>query len=186
MAVCVCVCRSCVQDLPYDVCTSFLSSFPPSQESAPLKGGRGSANLVLKCHLCSRENSISKEMFLLTFFSNTSLTPSWYFLHLFDTLITLRCFEILADTPNTSMLYLTTCLHRWHWLYNILLTFWHFCLTSCWYSADTLTLHLSVYLHGCHWLFSWYLAGISFDSLLAYNWHLVVIFDIFLIYSWLF
>ncbi|XP_029650128.1 CXXC motif containing zinc binding protein [Octopus sinensis] len=29
------------------------------EESAPLKGGRGSANLVLKCHLCSRENSIS-------------------------------------------------------------------------------------------------------------------------------
>ncbi|XP_077981358.1 CXXC motif containing zinc binding protein-like [Glandiceps talaboti] len=27
-------------------------------ESAPLKGGRGSASLVAKCRLCSRENSI--------------------------------------------------------------------------------------------------------------------------------
>ncbi|KAH3695671.1 hypothetical protein DPMN_083129, partial [Dreissena polymorpha] len=27
-------------------------------ESAPLKGGRGHASLVLKCKLCSRENSI--------------------------------------------------------------------------------------------------------------------------------
>ncbi|XP_075924699.1 CXXC motif containing zinc binding protein isoform X2 [Petromyzon marinus] len=28
------------------------------QESAPLKGGRGSASMVQKCKLCSRENSI--------------------------------------------------------------------------------------------------------------------------------
>ncbi|CAL1579974.1 unnamed protein product [Knipowitschia caucasica] len=28
------------------------------EESTPLKGGRGSANMVLKCKLCSRENSI--------------------------------------------------------------------------------------------------------------------------------
>lgn len=28
------------------------------QESQPLKGGRGSASLVIKCKLCSRENSI--------------------------------------------------------------------------------------------------------------------------------
>ncbi|KAK3584915.1 hypothetical protein CHS0354_021788 [Potamilus streckersoni] len=27
-------------------------------ESSPLKGGRGQASLVIKCHLCSRENSI--------------------------------------------------------------------------------------------------------------------------------
>ena len=28
------------------------------QESSPLKGGRGSASLVAKCKMCSRENSI--------------------------------------------------------------------------------------------------------------------------------
>jgi hypothetical protein len=28
-------------------------------EEQPLKGGRGSANLVTKCKLCSRENSLS-------------------------------------------------------------------------------------------------------------------------------
>ncbi|KAK2703317.1 hypothetical protein QYM36_018227 [Artemia franciscana] len=27
------------------------------EESVPLKGGRGSANLVIKCKLCGRENS---------------------------------------------------------------------------------------------------------------------------------
>lgn len=32
----------------------------PSQESVPLKGGRGSASMVQKCKLCSRENSIGR------------------------------------------------------------------------------------------------------------------------------
>ncbi|XP_061694264.1 CXXC motif containing zinc binding protein isoform X2 [Syngnathoides biaculeatus] len=31
-------------------------------ESAPLKGGRGSASMVQKCKLCSRENSIGKSL----------------------------------------------------------------------------------------------------------------------------
>ena len=35
-----------------------INSFDYFQESAPLKGGRGSASMVVKCKLCSRENSI--------------------------------------------------------------------------------------------------------------------------------
>merc|ERR1711915_1141711 len=31
-------------------------------ESTPLKGGRGSASMVQKCKLCSRENSIGNKM----------------------------------------------------------------------------------------------------------------------------
>ncbi|PIO36086.1 hypothetical protein AB205_0090330, partial [Aquarana catesbeiana] len=32
-------------------------------DSTPLKGGRGSASMVQKCKLCSRENSIDNEKF---------------------------------------------------------------------------------------------------------------------------
>ncbi|XP_061694266.1 CXXC motif containing zinc binding protein isoform X4 [Syngnathoides biaculeatus] len=38
-------------------------------ESAPLKGGRGSASMVQKCKLCSRENSIG------LLFANVGLSP---------------------------------------------------------------------------------------------------------------
>lgn len=32
------------------------------QDEQPLKGGRGHASLVIKCKLCSRENSIGNNM----------------------------------------------------------------------------------------------------------------------------
>lgn len=39
---------------------SVFIAFLVLQESAPLKGGRGSASMVQKCKLCSRENSIGR------------------------------------------------------------------------------------------------------------------------------
>lgn len=36
----------------------FLNTVYFFQENSPLKGGRGHASLVIKCKLCSRENSI--------------------------------------------------------------------------------------------------------------------------------
>ena len=38
------------------------------KESQPLKGGRGSASLVIKCKLCSRENSIGIHHYLINYY----------------------------------------------------------------------------------------------------------------------
>jgi hypothetical protein len=40
------------------MCTFWFSEIYIFQENSPLKGGRGHASLVIKCKLCSRENSI--------------------------------------------------------------------------------------------------------------------------------
>ncbi len=37
------------------------------QDSAPLKGGRGHASVVIKCKLCGRENSIGKNLVICLF-----------------------------------------------------------------------------------------------------------------------
>lgn len=43
-----------------------LSIFVVVQDSMPLKGGRGSASMVQKCKLCSRENSIGMGHFAIS------------------------------------------------------------------------------------------------------------------------
>ncbi len=36
----------------------YIIRFNHIQETVPLKGGRGTAHLLLKCKMCSRENSL--------------------------------------------------------------------------------------------------------------------------------